>query len=60
MFLQQVETVRLGQPGGMCIPVTELDIASQKEVQQHHSVLLRISEQGTHMGRPAPGSVREV
>ena len=60
VFLQQVETVRLGQPGGMCIPVTGLDVAAPEEVQRQQSVLLRISDHGTHMGRPAPGSVREL
>lgn len=60
LFLQQVETVRLGQPGGRCIPVTGLEIATAKEIQKQQSVLLRISDQGTHMGRPSPGSVREL
>jgi len=59
VFLQQVETVRLGQPGGQVLPVTAIEMAGPQDTHKQHSILLRISDIGTHMGRPAPGSVME-
>lgn len=56
IFLQQAETVRLGQPNGGAIKVTDLDVSTTtKKVP----ILLRVTSTGTHAGGRYAGKVDE-
>ena len=55
MFLQQAETVRLGQRVGdpVSVSVTDLDIEAADDV------LIRCVTSGTHIGKAYSGKVEE-
>lgn len=53
VFLQQAETVRLGDEGGNCIRATDLS------PEQETRVLLRSTTAGTHIGQAYSGKVVE-
>jgi 3-dehydroquinate synthase II len=57
VFLQQAETVRLGQEGGESMRVTDLKV--QNEPITTESLLLRIQTTGTHIGKAYTGKVEE-
>lgn len=66
IFLQQAETVRLGQHEGGAVRVTDLrmlDATSNKDISRSnakgHSILLRIVGTGTHIGKAYGGKVLE-
>lgn len=59
IFLQQAETVRLGQPGGEFTRVTDLEVAAPEEFAKQQPILLRVSSEGTHLGGRYSGKVVE-
>ena len=59
IFLQQAETVRLGEEGGNFLRVTDLEAQSKKDADCMKSVLLRVTTTGTHVGKAYSGSVEE-
>lgn len=61
IFLQQAETVRLGQQGGSFVRVTELQsqIKGNGNSKDTEPVLLRIQSAGTHIGKAYTGQVTE-
>ncbi|CAB9526646.1 3-dehydroquinate synthase [Seminavis robusta] len=67
IFLQQAETVRLGQEGGGHVRVTDLEVASTSnrndvtmvEKDRQRPVLLRVTSTGTHVGGRYTGQVDE-
>ena len=67
IFLQQAETVRLGQKDGNCIRVTDLAARRNDKVPRGESnndlvvtgMLLRTTTSGTHIGNAYSGEVEE-
>ena len=59
IFLQQAETVRLGQIGGNFVRVTDLTVAEPTERDKRHPLLLRETSAGTHVGGRYDGKVDE-
>lgn len=59
IFLQQAETVRLAQPNGEFIRVTELQSQAEKSLESISTILLRLTTTGTHVGKAYSGSVNE-
>ena len=61
VFLQQAETVRLGQQGGSFVRVTDLQAQTKRDGNSEHveQVLLRIKSAGTHIGKAYTGKVTE-
>jgi 3-dehydroquinate synthase II len=57
IFLQQAETVRLGQEDGVFIRVTDLE--AQREKDTTVPLLLRVANTGTHIGKAYTGKVEE-
>ncbi len=65
VFLQQAETVRLGRETGSFVRVTDLE--TKVDIQQDaslcennkHSILLRVTDSGTHVGKAYTGIVEE-
>ena len=59
IFLQQAETVRLGNKDGDYVRVTDVEIASFDETAKHSTILLRTTSSGTHVGGRYEGKVTE-
>ena len=61
VFLQQAETVRLGQTSGKFVRITDLEAqgGGNTESVQRESILLRIMKTGTHVGKVYTGKVEE-
>lgn len=61
VFLQQAETVRLAQPSGEFVRVTDLEAQSSgNEVDTNREpILLRMMKTGTHVGKIYSGKVEE-
>jgi 3-dehydroquinate synthase II len=58
VFLQQAETVRLGQEDGGFVRVTELEAQARKE-SETKQIWLRVMTTGTHIGTAYAGKVEE-
>jgi len=61
VFLQQAETVRLGQPSGNFLRVTDLEAQSggNGKNAKREPILLRVMMTGTHVGKIYTGKVEE-
>ena len=59
VFLQQAETVRLGQEKGEFLRVTELEARPKGEDSGASQLLLRVMGTGTHVGKAYTGKVEE-
>ena len=57
VFLQQAETVRIGQKDAEFIRVTDLE--AQAESKNAQPALLRVTSSGTHVGKVYTGKVEE-